>query len=168
MRQGPRRRIFFLSSPQRGDPRPSPPGAGKKRRWAGNGKSAGGRAPEPCKLMSCGASRAAPWAAAAFCGAWAAGRGRAGRRLGESQSVEGTRGPPPAPAPAAPPVAAGGGGGPGQHPPTSAPAPPFARSSGACSSWSLASAVKGSLTLISSCGGPRAGGPQKGLLFLSW
>lgn len=35
VRQEPRRRIFFLSSPQRGDPRPSPPGAGKEGRRAG-------------------------------------------------------------------------------------------------------------------------------------
>lgn len=121
--------------------------------------------------MSRGASRAGPWAAAAAAAAFVA-RGLRGAAepggdlecLGRGQGAQG-----PSLCPWPHPSWQVVRGGPRQHPPASAPAPPFVRTGGArtsCRRTSLASAVKGSLTLISSC---MAGlGPQRGLLFLSW
>lgn len=132
----------------------------------GKGRAEGSRAPGRCGQVSRGASRAAPWAAAAFVARGLPGAAEPGGDLECHGLGEAREGPSLCPRP---------------HPwrqvvgvvlsstlPPAPPAPPCARTVGARTSWrSLASAVKGSLTLISSClaGGPGPSSRRKGSFF---
>lgn len=118
--------------------------------------------------MSRVASRAAPWAAA-FVARGLRGAAEPGGDL-ECHGLGQARGP--LPVPATPPVAAGGGGGPPQHPPASAPRATLRLHHlfpHLLEEDDLASAVKGSLTLINFilCGGPGPSSSRKVSFFFA-